>query len=379
MINNVAVFDFFYRIKSFRHNRKLKLLAEKFSAIDSIMDYDKFVQETIAVMNLGMPLTYKFMGTESYHYGHFQSLLEYAGLKRNLKPSSIYIEHGTNFSVDDVPDDVIENSAIMIYQSDYKRINIRSKSQNMPVISIGPYVYYAKPYYNDEELQLIKRTFGKTLVIYTNHTYEDSEIKRDYNEYFEKLILPYEDVFDTILVCVYWHDVCDELYTHLSRHPKVKLVSAGVRFDHLFISRTKSIIQLADLVIGNDIGTYVGYAICLGKEVKYVACKDILRDRLSSSQTDMRMKYNKKRVIDALDSGDSAQIRSLYNEFWGGQHLRNPKEIMSIIQGAKDILKESHYHKKNFAASREVLLKRWSTKPECQLKYELLKAENGYI
>ena len=71
--------------------------------------------------------------------------------------------------------------------------------------------------------------------------------------------------YDTVVVCMYWKDIINNAYERYINEG-FEIVSAGHIYDSKnFLPRLKSIIELSDMVISNDVGSYVGQSIALNK------------------------------------------------------------------------------------------------------------------
>ncbi len=364
LINNINILDYAYKILAYRNNSRVRNIVCKLQTIDPIMNYEKFREEMLKFPVNATELRMKYVSAESELYGHFNAIVKYSNLgKVNVR--GILVEHGVNFSVSNFNKIFLDSNAIIICQSDYKRALVHHCIPNKPVFSIGPYVYYAEDYYSEEEYKHVKERFGKCVLVYTNHTWELSELDRNYHKHYEKIIKRYENDYDKILFCVYWHDVNDKLYDLLAQHPKVQLVSAGFRVDPLFMNRTKSLINISDRVAVTGIGTCVGYAICLGKKVDYIDCSD---ECVVTTMNDLELKRdseNKDGVISALVNGNENEVAEAYNKFWGGANIKTQKEMKEILLGASEIIEKSCGKKTDFLAVSRRLLKRWEVeKPE---------------
>jgi len=369
---NLTIYDLLYRTLFYRHNRKTKRYIEKFSKIDSIKDYNNFSREVISLKKSGTKVGYRFSGCESCFYGHYQMLSEYAGAPSQNRPSFLLIEHGINFREWSFSKRQKQNNALVIVQGKHSGV---VSDLDIPIIDIGPYVYYAKNYYSDSEIQSIKRDFGRTVVIYPSHTYELSTVRRQGEEIARKLLAKYEKDFDTILICVYWNDVQDSFFELLSKNPKVRLVSAGMRFDPNFISRTRSILQLSDLVVGTHIGTYIGYALCLGKKVEFFNSDEIIDLHDENHLNDLYYQ-NVSELQRALETNDSELIQQYYKKFWGGStKLKSSDEIKALLQAVRDINHESLGFRNRYNSSLNALLRKWKRGENAydEIKYDLFK------
>lgn len=330
-----------------KNNNEIKKISDEFKKIDSISNFSGFVNKVQSLITSDNVVRAVYPNSENTMYGHLLNFYEYAGLEFKETPF-ICVEHGVNFLMDDMPRFKYEVSTIMLFQSKYKQEMIHKTAPLKPVFAVGPYVHYAKPYYDNEKLQQIKSKLGKTIVIYLGHTWEKTSVERDTNEYI-KIIRQFQKEYDSIIFCLYWTDCRQELIDTLSREDKVHFVSAGYRGDPLFLSRTRTILEMADTVAGNDIGTYIGYALYLNKPIIYLDTADRVKSKIDSPNRQIA-ETNKGRIVNAMKNDNEQLSSDLYNEFWGGDCIKNPDEMKSILLLADQIAKESHGFKCCFSS-----------------------------
>lgn len=211
-----------------------------------------------------------FYPNEIQFYGFNQVISKYIGLS-NLK-SKITNEHGFIFS-SFVSEKYIKGDIVFTF-SDYREKYLQKKySDGLNVIKIGPYIHYADSLLSIEEKDKIKKEMGKTLLVFPFHSI-DGVLSSFDTDFFIKNIDKYkiEKEFDSVLVCLYWKDI------QIGRAEKYiqkgyKVTTAGHINDMFFLNRLRSIIELSDFVISNEIGTYIAYCLCLNKKLNYLVKK----------------------------------------------------------------------------------------------------------
>lgn len=145
--------------------------------------------------------------------------------------------------------------------SDYREQVLAEKG--FKSIKIGPYIHYADPLLSSEHFIKLKQSLGKTLLVFPCHSGDTVTLNFN-NDSFISFIESIKSDFDTVLVCMYWKDIQmgrDLFYLNKG----YKVVTAGHIYDTYFLPRLKTIINLADMTISNDIGTHIGYCIYLDK------------------------------------------------------------------------------------------------------------------
>jgi hypothetical protein len=194
-------------------------------------------------------------------YGHariFSKVLE------NINFNQCFIEHGLYFGPYISEYEDIARLTTIITFSDYRK-NILKGQLNKNVITVGPYIQYTDNLLNNDMIKKTKMQLNKTLLYFPSHSIKGVDKIYDHNiilNEIEEIKSKYR--FDTILVCMYFNDILkniDNLYIKYN----YKIVTAGHFYDYNFLSRLKSIIELADMTISNDVGTHTGYCIILNK------------------------------------------------------------------------------------------------------------------
>ena len=319
--------------------KALKKQIRLLSKIDSISDFPTFRRAVRPLLNSNTILNEGRFGEDAYYYGHYASMLKYAGIKRTVIPVFSDLEHGVRFGSEKWRHH--DESLIFACQGPERVSEIADFFPSTPVFILGPYIRYARPYYSAKQFEAKKKELGKTLLVFPSHTFEldkDGSISSDmFNTVYEK----YAHSYDTVMVCIYWNDIDDPLWEKYARKGAV-LVSAGFRGDSHFIERLKTIIMLSDTVIGDDLGTNIGY--CLAMKKKFILAKTIFR------KNEKIEKYSKQ-FVEAFSSENgrfSAEQLSLqkelYKRFWGGSDFTlNRREMKELMEGIIKIYRKSLY------------------------------------
>ena len=333
-------------LRNFNNNLKVKKITKAFEKIDSIKNFKEFSKELkdLKISNQEL-FSYKFLGGESLLYGHINVLYEYAQLKLKTTLELPSIEHGINFGESENFHIELTGMHNRLYQGDYKKIKINNNFPFLPVYCIGPYIHYSNYYYNNEQYVKKKMKLGKTLLVFPVHTYEKSTVKYDCENFVKKVEKIAKENFDSILVCAYWLNATDEVY-QMFKAIGAEIVCAGMRTDACFLKRLKTIISLSDTVLGNDIGTYIGYAFYMGKEV--VLLNEVINrydknNPGNNYERNLKEFYNAFSCMKEKNTSKLCMQKKLYDKFWGGESLiKTADEIKNIIYISKEILKKSN-------------------------------------
>lgn len=376
-INNIFIDDKKEKIKFYKSNKIFKKISSEFENIDSISNYNEFkleVQEYKKFTNnFSRTVVFAQYGGEGVLYGHRNAFFDYAGCGEYKNQNFLlpYFEHGINFQEQDLKSILQSSLHNFVYQGTYKRERMNKRRQFLPVFPIGPYVSYAKPYYSSEQHNTMKKKLGKTILLYPLHTCEGAIVNFDRSAFVKKIMDKFKNDYNTIMISVYWNDVDDPLYEQFEAEGAM-LVSAGYRSDPNFISRVRTIIELADATGGNSVGTHIGYCMALGKphvifDVDVVAEESF---RVLSETEKLKFQENNEKIYKAFanlaPSNEEQLLRDeIFEVFWGGKTcFKTPSEAKSIIDISQKLVRASHGNSKTIMNIVELAVKEKKTKVE---------------
>lgn len=203
-----------------------------------------------------------FMG-EGGHYGNLNALVNYAGIfKEDVK----YFPVVSHQDCQPIYTPAFDYRSAVIMSGEYYKKRIHERAPYVPVFTVGPYIYYAKGLYRTEKLLREKKKIGTMLLIFLPHTIENVQRKYNRTQFIDKVMQEYGEQFQSIWCCAYWADVNDPVCEY-ARNKGIHVVTAGFRFDTEFNRRLKTILELSDAVVCGDIGTFISYALFMGKPV----------------------------------------------------------------------------------------------------------------
>lgn len=322
--------------------RQYESLRSIISKIDSIADFKCFQHqmELFKQKSITMSKVARY-GGETYHYGYYNQLKEYAKCSEDRLIYIPALEHGVRFG--ETPWSYVPNNISYACQGPGRIDEIHKIDPWKPIFVLGPYIHYASTYYSEEETLQVKTKLGKVLLVFPSHSWEMGEKKED-NNLFDIVFKKYANDYDTVLVCAYWNDI-DAPIIDLFAQNGATIVSAGFRNDPNFIRRLKTIISLADEVVVDDIGTNIGFCKYMNKPL-YLECST------PRNSDDQYFIDNFERFHDAFCSKNrnfsKEQFKlqdELYEFFWGGKrYLKTPDEVKDIFEVLKEMCIESHYN-----------------------------------
>lgn len=324
---NLFVYDFVLRIRFHKNNRAIKKFTNEISKIDSILDYDSFVEKMkqIPSNKLNDVYSIKRVFGESLLYGHGYSLLQFANLSiKNIKYLPI-LEHGIPYSNFDSSKYKVNNA--YIFQGKNNDLNWR-KTKNNPAYYVGPYIHYCDYVYDKQKISDLKKEMGKTLLLFLPHSIETKQFSIDVNNIITGIEKACGKV-DTILACVYCMDCIN---MPRIEGINIRYVSAGFKLDWRFVSRLKTIIELADIVYYTSFSSSIGYAFYLNKQI---ICNPNAKDYEQVKKEIGEESLSKLELFNKLFGPSSKATYeekvAFINHYWGLDEIKTKEEIRSIV------------------------------------------------
>ena len=337
---NYFLNDFLRKTLLFRQNATVTKHVTEFSKIDSISDFPLFkaAVKHLPIPSKGYLFSVKRAFGESLLYGHLHAVQRYAGFSDKELSRFPIMEHGVNFW-----EDCNKAPFSRVCQGNYLSKRWFAQNPGSPLFTIGPYIYYASAYYDPEAFQACKNRYGKILLVVPAHTHEMATQAYNMKKFVSDIMEAYQKDYDTVMVLAYWADLSYDLYD-LFEAAGAKIVSAGFRGDPNFISRLKTILSLADKIVGNDLGTFLGYGVYLKKPVGLIKndiSYELLDVDLTTEEETIYQNTLKEfyRLFGEGQTPDPAKQEALCERFWGFHLTKSPDEIRAILNINRSILK----------------------------------------
>ena len=373
---NIYLNKILYSIYGVKRNRKINnitVATEKMDTIESIKEFSEIVYKA---QNDSQLLFSYGVENENNYYGHAPNILAYAGKSNNYRPFLPNIQHGVMFVETYNNDMGLDRYACMIPDENKRKV-LRKYSYARPIFTIGPYIHYAKHYYNENIIKNMKDCLGKTLLIFPIHSTEYGEALYS-EEALIKFVLSISKEFNSIYACVHWRDINSDL-AHLLQKNNIKVVSAGWRYDRQFLNRLKTIIELSDVVIGNDIGTNIGYCLYMNKPYFiYDSNVKVVEKGLEESD---EYREEREKILKAFswERPDYKAQKDIYETYWSPSHIKTTEEMAAIIEIGKDIVRGSYGFINKCEDVTRLKLKTYSESSNEfeRLKYKLLSESLG--
>ena len=189
------------------------------------------------------------------------------------------------------------------------------------IIEVGPYILGAQHFYSPSQLTTLKKTYGKILLVYPQHSIESRVVHYELDDIIRE-IHARKGNFDSVFICLYWKDILihpEYVQKYLSEGFIV--VSNGHRSDPQFLSRQKDLIHLSNMMMTNGLGTHIGYSICMNKPVYFY--KQTLQ--LEHLATNTNNTENELQLIESefytafseFSFNISEEQKNLVRQYWG--------------------------------------------------------------
>ena len=363
--------------------------SRKMDLLQDTADFAALVQEILAYWQEnnwnGGGIAYYGRRGESDEYGNMSALLEYAGITEEEAVDFPKVSHHI-WPVSGLMGTYEYRSAVIFAGTHYKKC-INERFGWLPVFSVGPYVHYAKPYYNAAETEAIRKKYGKIITAFLPHSIEYVERDYDAEKFIDDVIEMYGNQADSLWLCVYWTDINKSVIQY-AKDKGMHVVSAGIRPDTYFIRRLKSIMEISYATVVSEYGTNVTYSIYLGKPV------GLLKSDVSIKND--ALKYQKLSPIDLEIFYGSAYDRDIqrfknlvneklvitpeqiayFDEMVGFSQVKTPAEIRHIYEISRDLWQTAEYNVQKYPLAVYELYKNYYKQGEFE-KMQLLKGAIG--
>lgn len=347
--------------------KTIEVKIEELQKNDSIIGYQEISKYRRKIEEEKVPYWSYDINEVNYRmYGIGTSIFGKNTEKKLLFPS---IEHGLILYPQAWSDSKETCRAGIVTFGEFRK-EILQKEYNIPIYTVGPYIQYAPEYYSIEQRKKIKEKLGKNLLVFLTHSTDQAQISFQEKKYMEQ-ILALKNEFDSINICVFWWNINDSFVKRWEKEG-CNIVTAGYREDPMFLPRLKEIIGFSDLVVGDGVGTNIGYCINQNKPFRLLELGTQLEiTETSKIEQDARQEHvDKIKKAFATDDYFNEEQMKIYNYYWGGDIKRTKEEIKSIETINKEIVKRSKGFVSKFGNEAEKYLNECSMR-ECE--YEILK------
>lgn len=227
---------------------------------------------------------------ENYFYGIVRGFDEY-------DLNATYLEHGYNFS-SIVTENTTQLLADKIVCCTSRRAEVLRKRYGKEVEVVGPYIKRTESFYNPEQIANMKKEYGKVLLVFPSHSSFKYNSRYNYETFKSRIEeVKKSKIIDTVFVCLHYYDVLNDVAKYYDEY---NVVCAGHIYDIYNLSKLRSIIELSDYTMSNEIGSHVAYCFALNKP-HLLAKSDICYNGEFADMDSKRFKTYKEHEIELVN------------------------------------------------------------------------------
>ncbi len=280
-----------------------------FSLLEQNKYREIFIREEIPKYT-NIPKPYFNEKYESMFYGIGRFLQDFS-----IDKDKVFIEHGYNFS-----NVVTENYSALSGQ--YLMTTTKARQQALmkrygnKVLAIGPYIQYQNNYFSEQEEALLKKQYGKILLVFPSHSANNYHAKYDqknFNTEIKRIKTKYK--IDSVFVCLYYKDLLNNNYEAYLEH---EIVSAGYIYDIYNLAKLKSLLSISTYTMSNEIGSHIPYAFYMNKP-HYLYFDKINYEGSLADTTSLRMQSYKQNEY------------LIYKDIFQGEEFVNYQDKKTLI------------------------------------------------
>lgn len=327
-----------------RYDGREDLRIPEINPMKNYMDFRNYVKE----FKIKTEDKFNSSHNESFYYGYGKALMDYAGIDEDYEKFPI-VSHNAGFASPNEHIPLFNCSiATTVFAKTYKMLH-NLKFPYVPIFAVGPYIQYAQSIYQKTTIENLKKNFKKIGLVFLSHSIESMGVSYDEKKIVKHLIENHTKVYDKIVVCAYWHDVDREIYDILQKSG-IEVVSAGFRWDDMFIRRLRTLFEIADDVIFYGYTTAVIFALSMRKKIKFYNVDERF-DMPECNRLDVRFKYfTKEEDISTwmvFDEKDLEHIE-IWNRKYGLDIMLSPEEMRLIYEVCCDIWENCDYNVREY-------------------------------
>ena len=277
---------------------------------------------------------------QNAYYGHATVLKTFAGIPQ-WRPLKVAIEHGVAVVPQVWTVDAKTAMPVFLCASEERARAYSALFPGTEAVAIGPMIEYAAPLGDPSPA-------GGRLVAFPAHSTHHIVARWDPTVFVSQL-LHERSRWDEVVVCLYWRDILAGRQQPFEA-AGFRCVTAGHMYDSAFLPRLRTIIESAEAVITNEVGSHVLYSVYLQRPVRivpqdvdYVAAPEVLE---RDGATPQHWQGETIRTIRELFEHDTYTLTQQQADFVGvltGRSSRRSRtEMKEILTRAEDRYREQH-------------------------------------
>lgn len=274
----------------------------------------------------------------SHHYGHDIQLKRHAGLPLIGRPLPWLLEHGLKVSRDATFEAPRAWARGYLCMGPLRARWLRERF-GQPAHAIGPWIAYARPLLEAEEIARLRHQLGPTLLVVLAHSWDQVERRMDQRGCIEAVAaLAAAQGYASVIWLRHWKD------PQLDQLPPEWIVGCnGHRSNPWFLDAMRTLLALSDGLVTNAFGTHLGYAACFEKRLHWlpVAAEQDLSQLSGAKALEEQAEWSERerlsaQLIQRLEQGDAHGVRQLLDPYWGFERVRDPGALRQLLNGDGD-------------------------------------------
>ena len=277
---------------------------------------------------------------QNAYYGHATVLKTFAGIpqRRSLK---VAIEHAVAVVSEVWTVDAETAMPMFLCASEERARTYSALFPGTEAVAVGPMIEYADTLRDPNPV-------GGRLVAFPAHSTHHIKAQWD-PTFFVNQLLDERNRWGEVVVCLYWRDILAGLNEPFEA-AGFRCVTAGHMYDTAFLPRLRTIIESAEAVITNEVGSHVLYSVYLQRparivpeDIDYVAAPEVLE---RDGATPQHWQGETIRTIRELFEHDTYALTQQQTDFVGAltgrSSRRSRTDMKEILTRAEEQYRDQH-------------------------------------
>lgn len=270
----------------------------------------------------------------SHHYGHDIQLKRHAGLPLIGRPLPWLLEHGLKVSRTATFESPRAWTRGYLCMGPLRAAWLRERF-GLPAVAIGPWIAYARPLLEAQEIARLRQELGPTLLVVLAHSWDQVERRMDQRACIEAVAdLAAAQGYRSVIWLRHWKD------PQLEGLPPQWIVACnGHRSNPWFLDAMRTLLELSDGLATNAFGTHLGYAVCCERRLHWLpvaAEQDLSRlsgDKAAEEEAEWAERQRlSAELIDRLARADGPAVRQLLDPYWGFERVQDAEALGRLLR-----------------------------------------------
>lgn len=272
------------------------------------------------------PTVDRFRGNGFYGMGDIYKA--YAGLPLDTPLNGI-VPHGPYLSETWLWQAEAKAKVAYVYcYPEFRQTVYRKHTNKKVILSACPFIYVG--YMLREE----PKPERNGTLFFPAHSSKCVPVQQDYNKLADKLI-SIDEKYQPIDVCIYWKDYLSGAAKPLLQKG-ITVVSAGHRYDRLFLYRLHNLLSQYQYAAGNKLGSHIFYAVRSGCSYfnidfsyNFSASPKVLRNNCENIRAERRNEINQ--AFELYTPTPTKEQQKLVNYYLGVEYFKTRKEMRDAL------------------------------------------------